>query len=109
MDSKRIMIVEDEKGIREMTQEYLIQAGYRVVALESGEKALQCLDSISPDLVLLDITRPGIDGFTVCQEIRKKMTVPIIFLTVRRDTMDKLKSFDLGGGDDMTKPFDVNE
>ena len=103
------MIVEDEVGIREMTQKYLSQIGYQVVAVKNGEQALECLDSTNPDLILLDIEMPGLDGFTVCQEIRKKLTVPIIFLTVRRGTLDKVKCFELGGDDYVTKPFEFEE
>lgn len=109
MENKLIMIVEDEVGIREMTQKYLIQEGYDVVTLKNGEEALQNLDSIKPDLILLDIEMPGMDGFTVCQEIRKSLTIPIIFLTVRRETLDKVKCFELGGDDYITKPFDFEE
>lgn len=104
-----IMIVEDEVGIREMTQKYLEQEGYRVLPAENGEQALSVLDTVQPDLILLDIEMPGMDGFTVCQEIRKKLTIPIIFLTVRRDTVDKVKCFELGGDDFVTKPFNFEE
>lgn len=109
MQNKTIMIVEDEAGIRELTHKYLSQKGYHVVLAEDGEQALRLLQSTIPDLILLDIEMPGIDGFTVCQEIRKKMTVPIIFLTVRRDTLDKVRCFELGGDDYVTKPFDFEE
>lgn len=107
--AKTIMIVEDEPGIREMTQMYLLEKGYNIIPTESGEQALDCLDSANPHLILLDIEMSGMDGFTVCREIRKKMTVPIIFLTVRRDTLDKVKCFELGGDDYVTKPFDFDE
>lgn len=109
IENKKIMIVEDEAGIREITKKYLNQVGYPVVAVRNGEEALECLHSANPDLILLDIEMPGIDGFTVCQEIRKKLTVPIIFLTVRRETLDKVKCFELGGDDYVTKPFDFEE
>lgn len=109
MENKTIMIVEDEAGIREMTQMYLTEEGYHVIPVASGEQALERLHSTSPHLILLDIEMPGIDGFTVCQEIRKKLTVPIIFLTVRRDKLDKVKCFELGGDDYVTKPFDFEE
>lgn len=109
MNNKTIMIVEDEIGIREMTQRYLNREGYHVIAVQNGEEALKKLQSINPDLVLLDIEMPGIDGFTVCKKIRKTMTVPIIFLTVRREMLDKVKCFELGGDDYMTKPFEFEE
>jgi len=107
--NKTIMLIEDEAGIREMTELYLSQEGYRVITAENGEKALTYLQAKKPDLILLDIEMPGMDGFQVCKEIRKKMTVPIIFVTVRRGTIDKVKCFELGGDDYVTKPFDFEE
>lgn len=109
VEAMTIMLVEDDTGIREMTQNYLEQVGYRVFSAENGELALANLDKVNPDLVLLDIEMPGMDGFTVCQEMRKKLTIPIIFLTVRRDTVDKVRCFELGGDDFVTKPFDFEE
>lgn len=104
-----ILIVEDEDGIREFTMKFLVKQGYKVIPARNGEEALKLLKDAQPDLILLDIEMPGMDGFTVCREIRKKLTVPIIFLTVRRDTMDKVKCFELGGDDYVTKPFDFQE
>src|SRR5690625_5840462 len=95
MQDKTIMIGEYEAGIREMTQMYLNQEGYHVIPAASGEQALALLHETTPHLILLDIEMPGMDGFTVCHEIRKKITIPIIFLTVRRDTIDKIKCFEL--------------
>src|SRR5690625_4653231 len=109
MENKTIMIIEDEAGIREMTQMYLSKEGYNVVSVESGNKDLDKLHDINPHLILLDIEMPGMDGFTVCKEIRKQMTVPIIFLSVRRNKLDKVKCFELGGDDYVTKPFDFEE
>lgn len=103
------MIVEDEEGIREFTMKFLLNQNFNVIPAENGEEALKLLNNSTPDLILLDIEMPGMDGFTVCQEIRKKLTIPIIFLTVRRDTMDKVKCFELGGDDYVTKPFDFEE
>ena len=109
MVNQTIMIIEDEAGIREMTEIYLLQEGYHVIKAENGEQALSFLQSKNPDLILLDIEMPDMDGFKVCKEIRKKLTVPIIFLTVRRGTLDKVKCFELGGDDYVTKPFDFEE
>lgn len=109
MNKYTIMIVEDEEGIRELTLKYLQHRGYNVVLAKNGVEALNLLENVQPDLILLDIEMPEIDGFTVCQEIRKKLTVPIIFLTVRRNTLDKVKCFELGGDDYVTKPFDFTE
>jgi|SRR5690625_333553 len=105
MGKKTIMIVDDEMGIREITKKFLINIGYNAVAIGSGQEALDQLETIDPDLILLDIEMPGIDGFTVCKEVRKQSSVPIIFLTVRRETADREKCFALGADDFMTKPF----
>lgn len=109
MDSMKIMIVEDDQGIREMTQNYLERKGYRTISAENGEKALHVLASEKPDLVLLDIEMPGLNGFKICQHIRNEVSIPIIFLSVRRGTWDKVKCFEMGGDDYMTKPFDFEE
>lgn len=109
MKRKTILIVEDEAGIRKMTEMYLTEQGYNVITAKNGETALEVLESVTPQLILLDIEIPDIDGFTLCEEIRKTLTVPIIFLTVRRDTFDKVKSFEIGADDYVTKPFDFEE
>src|SRR5690625_4836849 len=109
MQKQTVMIVEDETGIREMTERFLKKEGFRVIAAINGEQALQKLEMKVPDLILLDIEMPGLDGFAVCKKIRQRMTVPIIFLTVRRGTLDKVKCFDLGGDDYVTKPFEFEE
>lgn len=109
MENYTIMVVEDEAGIREMTKRFLIKEGFRVITAVDGTEALEKLDAASPDLVLLDIELPELDGFSVCKEIRKKMTIPIIFLTVRRGTLDQLRCFELGGDDYVTKPFKFEE
>lgn len=109
MLNKTIMIVEDEDGIREMTERFLAKEGFKVIPAANGEDALNKLSVVRPDLILLDIEMPGLNGFEVCREIRKKMTIPIIFLTVRRGTLDKVKCFELGGDDFVTKPYIFEE
>src|SRR5699024_9782984 len=109
MKKKMIMMVEDEEGIRELTKKYLTRKGYEVITASDGQKAMNLLDSFHPDLILLDIEMPGLDGFSVCQAIRRQLTIPIIFLTVRRDLMDKVRCFELGGDDYITKPFEFEE
>lgn len=109
MKNKTIMMVEDEAGIRELTEMYLRKEGYEVISFQNGEQALHELEKVSPHLILLDIEMPGLDGFTVCEKIRKKTTVPIIFLTVRREMLDKVKCFEIGGDDYVTKPFEFDE
>ncbi|MGM8365684.1 response regulator transcription factor [Virgibacillus sp. W0181] len=109
MAKKTILVVDDEEGIRILIQLYLEKKGYFVLTAANGEDALHIVDREEPDLILLDIEMPGMDGFEVCWEIRKKRTVPILFLSVRRDVMDKIKCFELGGDDYVIKPFDYAE
>lgn len=102
---KKILIVEDDLGIREMTKKYLTQKGFHVLVAGNATEALEHVQKTPPDLVLLDIELPGKTGYDICQEIRKTMQVPIIFLSVRRGVNDKVKSFELGADDYVTKPF----
>src|SRR5699024_11039707 len=91
------LLVEDEIGIREMTKKYLEKNGYEVKTANNGKEAIKIVSQSALDLILLDIEMPEMDGFETCQEIRKLATIPIIFLTVRRNTIDKIKCFELGG------------
>jgi|SRR5690625_2365700 len=109
MGKHTILVVDDEPGIRELIRMFLEKEGYDVIEAENGKEAMEIVSSDQPHLILLDIEMPGMTGFEVCRNIRKKMTVPIIFLSVRRDVMDKLKCFELGGDDYMVKPFDYSE
>ncbi|MDV2583367.1 response regulator transcription factor [Alkalibacillus haloalkaliphilus] len=107
--SETILLVEDEAGIRDMTQMYLGSKGYKTLAAQDGDEALEIIDKTPPELILLDIEMPGMNGFEVCQKIREQLTIPIIFLSVRRNTFDKVKCFELGGDDYLTKPYDFEE
>jgi len=109
MANEKILLVEDEEGIRELIQLYLNNKGYKVIQAENGDQALEILTTANPLLILLDIEMPGIDGFDVCRKIRQNSDVPIIFVSSRRDVMDKLKCFELGGDDYITKPFNFDE
>lgn len=108
MKRERILLIEDEEGIRGLIQLYLENRGYSISAVESGSAALAQMDETF-DLVLLDIEMPLMNGFEVCQKIREHHNIPIIFISSRRDVMDKVKSFELGGDDYITKPFDFIE
>lgn len=92
-----------------MIQLYLENREYTVISAENGRKALHLTDAEQPDLILLDIEMPGLDGFEVCQKIREILDIPIIFISSRRDVLDKIKCFELGGDDYITKPFDFAE
>ncbi len=109
---KRIMIVEDEAAIREFEAINLKRVGYTVVEAGSGEEALEIYDSDSEgfDIALLDISMPGMDGFALCKELRKRSeTLGIIMLTARTQEMDKISGLMLGADDYITKPFSPTE
>lgn len=108
MVKEKVLLVEDEDGVRGLIELYLRNHGYEVDGVDSGEKALRQMDE-SVDLILLDIEMPSLNGFEVCRRIREKYTIPIIFISSRRDVLDKVKSFELGGDDYLTKPFDFVE
>ena len=93
--SKKIMIVDDEPGIVTVIQSYFEMAGYQVLTAYNGKEAMKKLAQV-PDLVLLDINMPDLDGLTVCETIREHITCPILFLTARIETADKIKGFSSG-------------
>lgn len=105
----KILIVEDEVTILELIKLYLENRNFIVFTAVNGEEALHIVNEQSPDLILLDIEMPEMDGFEVCKQIREKLNVPIIFISSRRDVSDKVRSFELGGDDYLTKPFDFVE
>jgi len=101
-------IVDDEKGIVAIMQNYFEMAGFQVVAAYSGKEALEKV-TCQPDIVLLDINMPDIDGLAVCQSIREHIACPILFLTARIETADKIKGFSVGADDYIVNPFDLDE
>ena len=103
---KRILVVEDEPDIRELLVSYLVDAGYDVVSAGDGVEALGLFDE-TVDLVVLDILIPKIDGFGVCEVIRKRSDVPIIFLSALDDEANLIKGYDLEADDYVTKPFSM--
>ena len=102
-----ILIVDDERGIVDMMNTYF-SAQYEVLTAYSGEEAIQKAQK-QPNLILLDINMPGIDGLTVCQTIREHITCPILFLTARIESADKINGFQAGADDYIVKPFDLDE
>lgn len=108
MNSK-ILIVDDEKNIVELIRLYLEREGFKAVCAYRGDEALEQFKTESPDLIILDIMLPGKDGWQVCKEIRKSSSVPIIMLTAKSDTFDKVLGLELGADDYMTKPFEAKE
>lgn len=104
-----ILIVEDEQPIVDILKFNLEKNGYRVIDALDGNEGLRLALSKNPDLVLLDVMLPGLDGFGVCRKIREKSSVPIIMLTARDEEVDKVLGLELGADDYMTKPFSVRE
>ncbi|SDZ57342.1 DNA-binding response regulator, OmpR family, contains REC and winged-helix (wHTH) domain [Evansella caseinilytica] len=100
-----IMIVEDEDILREISKDYFLDAGYKVLEARNGKEALTLFKSVTIDLVILDIMMPELDGWSVCKKIREKSVVPIIMLTARSDEEDTLLGFELGADDYVTKPY----
>lgn len=103
--NKTVFIVEDEKKLRELVGDYLDAEGIAWREAASGDEAMALFRELAPDLVILDILMPGLDGYDVCEEIRKLSDVPILFLTAKSEEEDKLLGYDLGADDYMTKPF----
>lgn len=103
------MVVDDEKPIVEILKVNLEKNGYKVITAFDGESAVQKATSEEPDLILLDVMLPKMDGFTVCKKIRETSAVPIIMLTAREEEVDKVLGLELGADDYMTKPFSLRE
>lgn len=106
---KTILIVDDEPKIVQLVKDYLERAGFSVQAADDGNKALAMAKSINPDLIVLDLGLPGMDGLDVTREIRKYSNAPIIMLTARSEESDKLIGLELGADDYLTKPFSPKE
>ena len=109
MQKVKILIVDDEKNIREVIKEYSILEGYEVKEADSGVKALELLNSEKFDLMILDIMMPIMDGFTLLNSIPKEKRIPTIILSARDDEIDKLEGFDRGIDDYLCKPFSPRE
>lgn len=103
--SKTILIIEDEKAIQNIIKAFLEDAGYTTVLADDGLEGIEQFHKCSPDLVLLDLMLPKIDGFAVCELIRKESSIPVIMLTARDDDDSQIKGFDALADDYITKPF----
>ncbi|HEY7357962.1 MAG TPA: response regulator transcription factor [Ktedonobacterales bacterium] len=106
---KRILVVDDESSIRDVLTRYLEREGYRVEVAADGPGALQATTRMSPDLIVLDLMLPGLDGLEVCHRLRAQSMVPIIMLTARDEEADKVRGFTTGADDYITKPFSPAE
>ena len=105
----RILVVDDEQNICELLTLYLIKEGYTVEMAGDGMMAVEKFRTFNPDLILLDIMLPKMDGWQVCREVRKTSNVPIIMLSAKGETFDKVLGLELGADDYVTKPFDSKE
>ena len=106
---KTVLIVEDEKNIVDILRFNLQREGYRTVEAYDGADGLEKARSENPDIILLDVMLPTLDGWQVCREVRKKSSVPIIMITAKGDTFDKVLGLELGADDYIVKPFDTKE
>ncbi len=109
MGPGKILVVDDDKNICELLRLYLEKDGFSVVISNDGQDAVNRFSSVNPDLILLDIMLPGLDGWQVCREVRKKSNLPIIMLTAKGETFDKVLGLELGADDYVVKPFDAKE
>ncbi len=109
MEKRLILVVDDEKAIGDILKINLEKDGYAVRVAMDGEEGLAIALTENPDLVLLDVMLPGLDGFEVCKKIRQKSEVPIVMLTARSEEIDKILGLELGADDYVTKPFSVRE
>ncbi len=107
--AKKILVIDDEPKIVEICQDYLVKAGFEVAHAYDGPAGLATARRIQPDLVVLDLMMPDMDGLDVCRELRREGNVPIIMLTARVEEADKLIGLELGADDYMTKPFSPRE
>jgi len=104
-----ILVVDDEKNIVQLARLYLNNEGFHVEAAYDGRQALEKARTVRPDLIVLDIMMPEVDGLTVCRELRKSSNVPIIILTARGDDVDRIVGLELGADDYISKPFNPRE
>ena len=107
--SQKILIVEDEKNIVDILKYNLSKEGFTTIEAYDGEKGLEMALTENPDLVLLDLMLPGMDGFTVCRKIREVSNVPVVMLTAKEEEVDKVLGLELGADDYITKPFSQRE
>ena len=106
---KKILIVEDDANIRELLRLYLEREGYTVLEAENGVEGIKKWKSDKPDMLLLDVMMPVMDGWAVCREIRAESDVPIIMLTANGETADRVSGLEMGADDYIVKPFEVKE
>lgn len=109
VNKQKILIVDDDENIAELISLYLTKECFETMIVGDGEAALTAVDSFEPNLILLDLMLPGIDGYQVCREVRAKQQTPIIILSAKGEVFDKVLGLELGADDFMEKPFDSKE
>lgn len=109
MENEKILIVDDDQNICELLRLYAEKEGFSVAIVNDGKSAVNCFDVEQPSLILLDIMLPEMDGWQVCREIRKKSNCPIIMITAKGETFDKVLGLELGADDYVVKPFEAKE
>ena len=109
VNKQKILIVDDDENIAELISLYLTKECFDTMMVYDGEKALIAQETYQPNLILLDLMLPGIDGYQVCREIRAKSAVPIIMLSAKGEVFDKVLGLELGADDYIMKPFDSKE
>ncbi len=109
MAEKKLLVVDDDPNICELIEFYFMKEGYEVKACHEGDKAVDAFRDFDPDIILLDLMLPGMDGYDICREIRKESSVPIIMLTARGETLDRVVGLELGADDYIPKPFEPKE
>ena len=109
MSMGKILVADDDVNIADLLRLYLEKEGYTLTLANNGEEALEKFNMETPDIVLLDIMMPKLDGWQVCREIRKKSNCPIIMITAKGETFDKVLGLELGADDYVVKPFDSKE
>ena len=106
---QKILIVDDDNNIAELISLYLIKECFETMIVNDGESALETVETFKPNLMLLDLMLPGIDGYQVCREVRAKSSLPIIMLSAKGEIFDKVLGLEMGADDYMEKPFDSKE
>ena len=109
MSTGKILVVDDDKNICELLRLYMEQEGYTVLIANDGETAVSSFSDFNPDIIILDIMLPRMDGWQVCREIRKVSNTPIIMITAKGETFDKVLGLELGADDYIVKPFETKE
>lgn len=109
MRNRKILIIEDEENISDLVSHYLDNEGFKTKVANCGEEGLRVIGEFLPDLILLDLMLPDISGFEVCKKISASYIIPIIMMTAKSDTVDKILGMELGADDYITKPFNMRE